>query len=176
VRRYAPGRPLPPYAFVPGHWPHPRGEGGHAQGQAEPPEEALDPAAWTICEAYLYGIDLFNHGYYWEAHEAWEGPWRAAPGATPEKALLQGLIRLAAAGVKLRQGILASVRSHGEAAERLFLQALEATGGRPLCGLDLLALTGFARRVAAEQSEPEAGEPVPVRVVFADQLVLTGFA
>ncbi|TGQ49534.1 DUF309 domain-containing protein, partial [Mesorhizobium sp. M1C.F.Ca.ET.210.01.1.1] len=27
---------------------------------------------------FRWGIDLFNHGYYWEAHEAWEPLWHAA--------------------------------------------------------------------------------------------------
>ncbi|MER9007639.1 DUF309 domain-containing protein [Mesorhizobium sp. M0862] len=27
---------------------------------------------------FRWGIDLFNHGYYWEAHEAWEPLWQTA--------------------------------------------------------------------------------------------------
>jgi hypothetical protein len=29
-------------------------------------------------DAFLWGLDLFNHGYCWEAHEAWEGLWQVA--------------------------------------------------------------------------------------------------
>jgi hypothetical protein len=29
-------------------------------------------------DAFLWGLDLFNHYYYWEAHEAWEGLWQVA--------------------------------------------------------------------------------------------------
>ncbi|MER9856292.1 DUF309 domain-containing protein [Mesorhizobium sp. M0098] len=30
-------------------------------------------------DVFRWGIDLFNHGYYyWEAHEAWEPLWHAA--------------------------------------------------------------------------------------------------
>ena len=36
-----------------------------------------DPEQWHLCRPYLYGIDLFNDGYYWEAHEVWEGLWHA---------------------------------------------------------------------------------------------------
>ena len=39
------------------------------------------------------GVDLFNAGRYFEAHEAWEEVWRST---TPEpKDLLQGLIQIA---------------------------------------------------------------------------------
>ncbi len=41
------------------------------------------------------GTRLFNAGEWWEAHEAWEGPWRTATG--PERDFLQALILLAAA-------------------------------------------------------------------------------
>ena len=41
------------------------------------------------------GIDLFNRGAFYEAHEAWEDIWRST---TPEpRALFQGLIQVAAA-------------------------------------------------------------------------------
>jgi len=41
------------------------------------------------------GIDLFNRGRFFEAHEAWEEIWRST---TPEpKGLFQGLVQVAAA-------------------------------------------------------------------------------
>ena len=46
------------------------------------------------------GLDLFNHGYYWEAHEAWEGLWQVADRDGPLRMLFKGLIMLSAAGVK----------------------------------------------------------------------------
>lgn len=41
------------------------------------------------------GARLFDAGEWWEAHEAWEVPWRTATG--PERDFLQALILLAAA-------------------------------------------------------------------------------
>lgn len=41
------------------------------------------------------GVDLFHRGFWWEAHEVWEGLWRRAAGDEAE--LLQGLIQIAAA-------------------------------------------------------------------------------
>lgn len=41
------------------------------------------------------GIELFNAGQFFEAHEAWEEVWLAE--REPEKTFLQGLIQIAAA-------------------------------------------------------------------------------
>ncbi len=170
--RLAPGRPLPPYAYRPGRHPHPlRDPGGHGLGgvDANAPRDAEREALW--------GLDLFNHGYYWEAHEVWEGLWRTAPRGGPERALLQGLICLAGAGFRLRSGD-APANRRGAArlarrAARLFREA--AAGGRTdgappggetgrLLGLDPADL---ARRAEAVADDPPAvaGEPPP-RVVF----------
>ena len=45
--------------------------------------------------ALLPGARLFAAGEWWEAHEAWEGPWLSATG--DERHFIQGLILLAAA-------------------------------------------------------------------------------
>jgi predicted metal-dependent hydrolase len=70
---------------------------------------------------WAYGVDLFRHGFPWEAHEAWERLWKAAPEGSPEKAALKGLIQLAAVLVTLELG-------HTDAATRL------ATRGAKLIG------------------------------------------
>ncbi|MBB5236253.1 DUF309 domain-containing protein [Deinococcus budaensis] len=46
-------------------------------------------------EALRAGARLFGRGEWWEAHEAWEGPWQRASGE--ERHFLQALILLAAA-------------------------------------------------------------------------------
>ena len=42
--------------------------------------------------------------FYWEAHEVWEGFWNTLGRTTPEARFVQGLIHLAAAAVKIREG------------------------------------------------------------------------
>jgi hypothetical protein len=122
--RYCPNRPLPPYSYVTGLAPHPTSDPrGHSFGHAEPPARPLDPASWRTNENYLYAIDLFNHGYYWEAHEAWEGLWHAAGRRGPTADFLKGLIKLAAAGVKAREGRAAGVRQHAKRAGELLQKA-----------------------------------------------------
>jgi len=41
------------------------------------------------------GVQLFNDGLFWEAHEAWEDVWREKQ--DPQRQLIQGLIQAAAA-------------------------------------------------------------------------------
>lgn len=114
--------PLPPYSYVPGHTPHPVSDPlGHMHGAAHVPAAPLDPDAWRESIAYLYAIDLFNHGFYWEAHEAWESLWHAAGRTGVVASWLKALIKLAAATVKLREGNAAGVERH--ARRSLQLQA-----------------------------------------------------
>jgi hypothetical protein len=62
------------------------------------------------------GQDLFNHGYYWEAHEAWEGLWQVADKGSPLRAFLKGLILLSATGAKVREGKRLAATRHARRA------------------------------------------------------------
>jgi uncharacterized protein len=100
--RYAPRRAFPAYAYLPGRDPHPvRDPRGHSFGAAEAPATYLEAARWRDNETYLFGVDLYNHGFLWEAHEAWEGLWHAARNDAPQADFLQGLIQCAAAALKI---------------------------------------------------------------------------
>src|SRR5207248_11542283 len=106
-----------------------------------------------------FGIDLFNHGYYWEAHEVWEGLWHACGRAGILGDMLKGLIQLTAAGVKVRQRVLRGVVGLGEGAAELFQRVRAALGtSRRFLGLDVEELLSFAREVAAHP-ERDAGAP-----------------
>jgi hypothetical protein len=63
-------------------------------------------------DAFLWGLDLFNHGYYWEAHEAREGLWQVADRDGTLRRLFKGLILLSAAGVKIRERKNAAAARH----------------------------------------------------------------
>lgn len=157
--------PFPPYAFVPGRRPHPVSHPeGHSHGRTSSLPPALDPGRWWDSPAYLWGCDLFNHGYYWEAHESWEGLWIAAGRKGPIARFLQGLIHLAAAGVKVREGKAAGVRSHAERAGAAFAEVEQAAGTNVICGLDLRWLRSRAEEIAA--LPPESSEDGLVVRVF----------
>lgn len=113
IPRLAPEIPLPPYAYVRGQYPHPtRDRAGHSFGNAPKFRAQPAPDRWEACRPYLYGIDLFNHGYFWEAHEVWEGLWHASGRKGRTADFLKGLIALAAARLKLREGAERGVRQH----------------------------------------------------------------
>jgi len=162
--RFLPDVPLPPYSHVPGRTPHPISDPrGHSFGH--PPEHAARPEsdAWASCRAYLRGVDLFNHGYYWEAHEVWESLWHACGRHGDVADFLKGLIKLAAAGVKVREGRPRGVVGHARAAAHLFRRT--AANAESLFGLRLDELVGFAEAVAAHP--PISATPAaPVEVVF----------
>jgi len=50
---------------------------------------------------WLYGLQLINHGFYWEAHEVLEEVWMRAVPNSREKWLLQCVIHLANGSLKL---------------------------------------------------------------------------
>jgi predicted metal-dependent hydrolase len=67
---------------------------------------------WADSAEYREGVELFNLGHPWEAHEAWESLWQAAgaAGDAEQRQFLQGLIQCAAACVKVAKGQLESSR------------------------------------------------------------------
>lgn len=162
--RLVPDAPLPPYAYLPGRDPHPRRDPrGHMHGQPEPPPGCPPPEAWGGCVPYLLGLDLFNRGFYWEAHEAWEPLWAGCRERAEQHAFLQGLIALAAAGFKAREGVVAGVAAHGERAARLFEDA--GPPNAALMGLTLGPLAALAEGVMGEAeglAAAHAGRDGPV--------------
>lgn len=141
--------PLPPYAFVPGQTPHPVSDPrGHSFGRRPPCPDPPDSDDWSACQPYLHGIDLFNHGYYWEAHEVWEALWKACGRLGPTADFLKALIKLAAAGVKVREGVSAGACSHARRAAALLLELCQM-GCDQILGLRPLELAACAEQVAA---------------------------
>jgi predicted metal-dependent hydrolase len=167
--RFVPDIPFPPYTFVPGRAPHPvRDPEGHLFEKHPEPPPPLDPARWQDSRAYLHGVDLFNHGYYWEAHEVWEGLWNAAGRSGITADFVKGLIKLAAAGVKVRQGQPRGVASHAAGATTLFRDIARQLGGEEISclGMRLRELLDFARQTEEQSATlpPESGNGV--KVVF----------
>jgi predicted metal-dependent hydrolase len=172
--RLAPEFAWPPYTFVPGRTPHPvRDPAGHLFGKPCELPPPLEPSRWQEGRDYLHGVDLFNHGYYWEAHEVWEGLWRAAGRVGPTADFLKGLIKLAAAGVKVRQGQSRGVVSHAAGAAAHFRTLADERGGEDTSylGLRLGDLLAFAHRVERQASAVRTEEDDGVKVVFDFQLL-----
>ena len=208
--RYAPANPLPPYAYVPGHdLPHPvndpRGHSYNAHPQSPgalkpPPVPAplpTDPAsrrrvlAATLAAdpQWRFALDLFNGGWYWEAHEAWESFWNTLGRTTPEARLVQGLIHLAAAAVKIREGKPNGVARHTQRARELLGGSRAAPVGGALAevsgghgespgnvmaalGLTLDSLAAVVAELGASKPECWHTSRAPVVRVVASELRL----
>jgi predicted metal-dependent hydrolase len=192
--RYAPDISLPPYSYVPGHGlPHPVNDpAGHLYAQASQAHElpitssqlstlpsdlvsrrrAL-AAALATNSRWLYALDLFNAGFYWEAHEAWESFWNAFGRTTPEAQFVQGLIHLAAACVKVREGKPMGVSRHTKRARELLGELEAANPGGTL----KLAPESLAAVVAELEKYTPAcwhTSKTPVVRVLAGNLRLAG--
>src|SRR5262249_4206191 len=72
---------------------------------------------------YLAGIELFNRGEYFEAHEVWEDLWHETAG--PDRRYVQGLIQAAVAVYHAGNG-------NARGARRLFHSGRRYMAGFPL--------------------------------------------
>jgi len=107
--------PLPPYTYVPNVVPHPISDAdGHMYRVADTYKQ------WTDERVFGWGVHLFDAGYYWEAHEAWEHLWLKLGRTTRDAMVLKGLIKLAACGVKcLERNTNGAMRHASRAAQLL---------------------------------------------------------
>ncbi|MGQ0553203.1 MAG: DUF309 domain-containing protein [Planctomycetota bacterium] len=173
---FLPNEPFPPYRFVPGHAPHPFAhKGGYGYGQRPSAPPFCGRSQWRRNQPYLRGLDFFNRGWWWEAHEAWESYWHVCEGRDEvQRRLVQGLIQLAACALNRERAsdagagrLLFSAMEHFEQAQRLLQEELreraarrppprtprqeaEPAPGERLCGLDLKLLLSDAHKFLAE--------------------------
>lgn len=135
MKRYT-QKEFPPYAFVPGRNPHPKiSPEGYLYNKLEdkykPIENYLDS------EHYLYAIDLFNYGYYWETHEVLEGLWNSHNREGDIADFLKAIIRLSAAGVKVKQGQEKGIKEHSLAAQNIFKNIKNKNNNEVFLGINL---------------------------------------
>lgn len=141
TRRFFPERALPDEPYLPGIGQRPPEPDLHAP--------MLPAASWMANDAYLWGVDLFNAGYYWEAHEAWEAAWHAAPDDT-QKSYIQALVQYAAGMLKFVSG---PKKTAAVLAERSLarLEGVKAEVEQPYMGCDLNGVLTVVRRMADGQ-------------------------
>ena len=101
-----------------------------------------EPPAATPEEALKRGIDHFNAGRYFQAHEAWEEGWHPSPG--PERDFWQGLTQLAV-GLTHRQ------RGNAHGATTLLRRGAKKLRnyGDEFMGVSVAPLVTFADEAAA---------------------------
>jgi uncharacterized protein len=161
--RYAPRRPFPPYAFLPGRDPHPTGDPrGHSYGTTESRPPYCPSESWASNEVYLFGVDLYNHGYLWEAHEAWEGLWHSSKRDPTQAEFLQGLIQCTAAALKVRMAQPRGLERLAELGTARCERVAQVAGDRYM-GLDVPEFVHQFRAFAA--SRPANAEARPLLVI-----------
>ena len=94
-------RKLPGYRHLPFQNAHPfLDKEGHSYGEKLTPAEGFNAENWQDSEEYLYCIDLFNNGFWWEAHERLKYISMAAGQDSETNHFIRGLIQVAAALLK----------------------------------------------------------------------------
>ena len=147
---------LPPYTYVPGFAPHPISDpNGHLRS-------FCPPQAWDRQQHVQWGQQLFEHGYYWESHEAWEHLWWELGRASDDALIVKGLIKLAACGVKCREGNAVGAARHAKRAAELLAAGSESSLFK---GLNLQTALDTAQQAA--QTPPvnfvaPSHQPVPL--------------
>ena len=119
------------------------------------------PAAMRAA-AIEAGLAAYERGDFFEAHEDLEPAWMGT--ADPaERALLQGLIKVAAAYVHDVRGNPAGIARNLEGARDLLGQALDGGPGENAAGVDLAALIDAVDArladLAAHPKDPTLGPP-----------------
>ena len=142
--------PFPAYRFVPGRAPHPtRDPDGHSYGKQPELLPAFQAEEWRNCIPYLYGIDLFNHEYWWEAHESLEAVWVAAGRDSQTGQFLQGLIQIAVAHLKQHQGFTDVARRMAKTG----IEKIEPVGASYM-GIDVNRLRTDVQNFMENKSHP----------------------
>lgn len=163
---------LPPYSYVPGLFPHPESDPtGH--GFKVPSCDQADPADWKSCNAYTRGLDLFNSGYYWEAHECWEAVWNCCGRRGLTADFLKALIKLAAALVKAREGRTEGVRRHAIRSAELVERTRQECGTHRYMGLELDELQALAQRLSSAPESWINTSPDPVVCFHEFQMLVS---
>jgi predicted metal-dependent hydrolase len=112
--------------------------------------------------AVLAGLALYADGEAFEAHEAWEPAWMGTDDVA-ERALLQGLIKIAAAAVHDDRGNPPGVVRNLEGAlERLSAASAVGVTAAPGVQVDLARLIADAEAWLAVARRGERHHPVPI--------------
>lgn len=169
--------PLPSCRHVPGSGSEPD-RAPLEQVKATTPPTVTD-TTWNEVPAYLYGIQLYANGYFWEAHEVWEPVWLATTPNSRERHLMAALIQLTNACLKLVMQLPnAASRLLQETADRLIDCGCGAGGF--LMGIDIGSLARRVAELATAVRNQEGGqidrllEMRPTLIVSLDRSTTAG--
>ncbi|KIN65342.1 DUF309 domain containing protein [Sulfitobacter noctilucae] len=91
--------PLPPHAYIPGQ------NARHPEDWFDEIKSSVHPgtilAGMHHTAAFRAGLKYLERGYFWECHEVLEAVWLQTPEGSAERNMVQALIQLANARLKL---------------------------------------------------------------------------
>ena len=139
--------PFPDHAYIPGkNERHADGFLDHILDLA--PAETLDATA-SENVTWNFGIRLLAHAYYWEAHEVLERVWLNAAPNGRERILVQGMIHMTNAALKVGMERPAAAQRLAGLAASCIDEVFAGHGGESLMGLGRDRLTANAEACAA---------------------------
>lgn len=150
AKRAAGRLPLPEVAHLPGINARPAGGPVETVAKAAGGDDANDAAAEI---AWHYGLRLLGAGFDWEAHEVLEPVWMRQQQNSAERELVQGLIQLANAALKVRMGRAGAAGRLARIAAAHIGEA-RVRGGAQVVGLSPDALVDVADRLFTVASGP----------------------
>ena len=150
---FLPDLPLPERAYLPGQ---------NTRSAIDPPPLTTSDGDHRLAEdpCFLRGVDLFNHGFYYEAHEAWEQIWINLQKETPQRRLFNGLIQVSASLLKLRLGQPVPALGLWKRACRHLEAATDRLGHSPF-GFDLVEWLTQIETIVISEIDP-GDRPPPI--------------
>jgi predicted metal-dependent hydrolase len=106
------------------------------------------------------GVELFNEGSYWEAHEAWEEEWTPDRHG-PDRGFLKGLIQVAAGCLHATRGNRRGTVNKWRSGLAYLQPYLPVHRGVELAGLS----TAIAAQLALVEGSPDAWPPISLPVI-----------
>lgn len=139
------GIPRPPHVYVPGQTErHPEDWFDAIKGTVQ---AGMSASELEASAAFRAGLAYFDAGYFWECHEVLEAVWMETPDGSAEREMVQAIIQLANARLKL-------LMNRPKAARRLcdmVCAHLERVGqDAPILGIES---TELAKKVAVLRGE-----------------------
>ncbi|MCA8968406.1 MAG: hypothetical protein KDC95_01430 [Planctomycetes bacterium] len=128
-------RSFPAYRFVPGTgMPHPIcSPAGHSylpRNLRLPYRAEFDPPRFAESTDYLFGVDCYNHGYFWEAEAAFEACVRTIEGQRDQERFFRALMQAAACHLKILVHHVDGATALGNRAALLLRAAASELGDR----------------------------------------------
>ena len=94
--------------------------GGHSYGVPEVEPQALQSDFPFESQEFLFSLDLYNFGFFWESHVGFEALWNRDGRKGFISDFLKALIKLGASGIKARLNFKEAAEGHLERGYELF--------------------------------------------------------